>query len=312
MDIVKAIIPAAGLGTRCLPWTKAMPKEMLPLLLGNGNFKPALQVIVEEAIQSQINTISFIVNKEKSVLSNHFEPFAGNTSSFNHKELQTLIEIDRITRNTEFIYIRQPEPLGLGHAVWLARHIIGKEYFGIILPDDIIVNAQQPALSQLIRIARQERASVIGVQEVPLSCVSSYGIIDIRKQITPNLFQIGGIVEKPTQKDTPSQYGVVGRYFLSHKIFASLTELSSYSNGELHLTDAIAHMMRNQNEKVFAYKLQGMRYDLGTPIGWLKAVVGTALHDSEYGPELQRFLENINSSQPFLFEQAKTIEHQIA
>jgi len=306
MDIVKAIIPAAGLGTRFLPFTKAMPKEMLPL----GN-KPALQWIVEEAMQSDINTIAFIVNKEKCVLSNHFEQYTGSTSNLSHKELQTLVEIDRITRNTEFMYIRQPEPLGLGHAVWLARHIIGKEYFSIILPDDIIVNAQQSALNQLIRIARQERASVIAVQEVPLSCVSSYGIVDIRKQITPNLFQIGGIVEKPTQKDTPSQYAVIGRYVLSHKIFASLTEISSYSNGELQLTDAIAHMMRNQNEKVFAYKLQGIRYDLGTPIGWLKAVIGTALHDPEYGPELQRFLENSNYPQPFLFEQAKTIEHQL-
>lgn len=311
MDIVKAIIPAAGLGTRCWPWAKAMPKEMLPLLFGNGNFKPALQCIVEEAMQCDINTIAFIVNKEKCVLANHFEHYTGSTSNLTHKEQQTLIEIDRITRNTEFIYIRQPEPLGLGHAVWLARHLIGKEYFSIILPDDIIVNSQQSALNQLIRIARQERASVIAIQEVPLSCVSSYGIVDIRKQITPNLFQIGGIVEKPTQKDTPSQYAVIGRYILSHKIFNSLTEISSYSNGELQLTDAIAHMMRNQNEKVFAYKLQGMRYDLGTPIGWLKAIVGTALHDPEYGMELQRFLENSNTPQSFLFEQAKTIEHQI-
>lgn len=306
MDIVKVIVPAAGRGVRFLPFTKAMPKEMLPL-----SNKPALQWIVEEAIQSDISTISFIINKEKCALSNHFEPVSYPPHTLTHKESQSLVEIDRITRNTEFIYIRQPEPLGLGHAVWLARHIVGKEYIGIMLPDDIIVNAQQPALAQLIRIARQERASVVAVQEVPLSCVSSYGIIDIRKQITPNLFQIGGIVEKPSQKDTPSQYAVIGRYILSHKIFASLTELSSYSNGELQLTDAIAHMMRNQNEKVFAYKVQGMRYDLGTPIGWIKAVVGTALHDPEYGPELQRFLENMNSPHSFLFEHSKTIEHQL-
>lgn len=185
MDIKKAIIPAAGLGSRFLPLTKSVPKEMLPLLN-----KPAIQYIIEEGLQSEITQFSIVTSKEKQAITNHFDI---------HPELEMLLKernktelitsLDRIIRSAHFTYIRQPEPLGLGHAIWMARHTIGKEYFGILLPDDIIAG-KMAGLAQLIKVARQEKASVIAVQEVPIECVSSYGIIAIKKQITPNLYHV--------------------------------------------------------------------------------------------------------------------------
>lgn len=303
MDICKAIIPAAGLGTRFLPFTKAVPKEMLPLLN-----KPAIQYIIEEGLKSEIKNFTVITSKDKQALANHFDP-APELELFlkERNKLALLDELDAIIRAAHFTYVRQPEPLGLGHAVWMARHTIGKEYFGIFLPDDIIVSPT-PALAQLIRIARQEKASVIAVQEVPSECVSSYGVIGIKKQITPKLFQVSHLVEKPLAKDAPSNLAVIGRYILSHKIFNALEEVTHYAMGELQLTDAISHMIKN-NEKVFAYKVQGIRYDIGTPIGWLKATIGMALQDPAYAVHLKKFLTDLDSPQSFIFEPSKSIEH---
>lgn len=303
MDISKAIIPAAGLGTRFLPFTKAVPKEMLPLLN-----KPAIQLIIEEGLKSSIKNFLMITARDKQAIANHFDisPELDQMLKEKHKA-ELLSELNKIIREANFTYIRQPEPLGLGHAVWMARHSIGKEYFGVFLPDDIIV-AQTPALGQLIRIARQEKASVIAVQEVPAECVSSYGVIAVKKQITPKLFQVSHLVEKPQSKDAPSNLAVIGRYVLSHKIFNSLEEVTPYAVGELQLTDGISHMIKN-NEKVFAYKVEGIRYDIGTPIGWLKATIGMALQDPLYAPAIKRFLADIDSPNSFIFDRRKTIEH---
>jgi UTP--glucose-1-phosphate uridylyltransferase len=303
MDICKAIIPAAGLGTRFLPFTKAVPKEMLPLLN-----KPAIQYIIEEGLKSEIKNFTVITSKDKQALAHHFDPSPELELLLKERNKSTLLdELDAIIRTAHFTYVRQPEPLGLGHAVWMARHTIGKEYFGIFLPDDIIVSPT-PALAQLIRIARQEKASVIAVQEVPSECVSSYGVIGIKKQITPKLFQVSHLVEKPQAKDAPSNLAVIGRYVLSHKIFNALEEVTPYAIGELQLTDAISHMIKN-NEKVFAYKVQGIRYDIGTPIGWLKATMGMALQDPAYAVHLKKFLTDLDSPQSFMFEPSKSIEH---
>lgn len=177
-------------------------------------------------------------------------------------------------------------------------------------PDDIITG-KDPALAQLIRIARQEKSSVIAVQEVPLDYISSYGVIDIKKNITPNLFQVSNLVEKPAAKDAPSNLAIVGRYVLSHKIFPAIQEVSEYClEGEIGLTQAIATMIRN-GEKVFAYKLQGRRYDIGTPIGWLKGVIGTALDDPVYGPQIKKLLQEINTPDSFLYNGSKALEHTL-
>ncbi|MCF7900411.1 UTP--glucose-1-phosphate uridylyltransferase [Candidatus Babeliales bacterium] len=306
MDINKVIIPAAGLGTRFLPYSKSVPKEMLPLLN-----KPAIHYIVQEAFESGIKHLSLVTNRSKHSIEDYFD----TSPELSHilkdlGEKNLLNDIEKIIRSIDFTSVRQHEMMGLGHALWLARHSIGKEYCGVMLPDDIIFS-KQPALAQLIRIARQEKASIIAVQEVPADCLSSYGVVTIKKQITPHLLQISSIIEKPDQKDAPSNLAVIGRYVLSHKIFNALDQMTTYSVGEeLQLSDAINNMIQN-NEKVFAYKVQGIRYDIGTPIGWIKAVIGSALQDPQYGPHIQRFIDDLGTSESFLFNQSKNIQHTV-
>lgn len=306
MNVTKVVIPAAGLGTRFLPWTKSAPKELLPLLN-----KPAIQWVVEEAIMSEIKHFSFVTSRTKNAISEHFDSSPDLEIFLKEKnKLELISSIQKIIQSADFTYIRQPEPLGLGHAIWMARHTIGKEYFGIILPDDIIID-KTPGLAQLIRIARQEKASVVAVQEVPAECVSSYGVISIKKQITPSLFHVGDLIEKPHPKEAPSNLAVIGRYVLSHKIFQGLEEVSSYgANNELQLTDGISQMMKN-NEKVFAYKIQGTRYDIGNPIGWIKAIIGFALQDPLYAPHIRNFIADINSLDSFLYNKSKIISHSL-
>jgi UTP--glucose-1-phosphate uridylyltransferase len=306
MDIAKVVIPAAGLGSRFLPDTAAIPKEMLAVLN-----KPAIQYIVEEGLASSIQNYLMIVAKGKDSIADYFEPSGSLQLQLEERgKLSLIADIQKIARAAHFSYIRQVEPLGLGHAIWMARHSIGKEYFGIMLPDDIIMSPNNPGLGQLIRIARQEKASVIAVQEVPAECISSYGIVAVKKQITPNLFQVSHLVEKPDQKHAPSNLAIIGRYVLSHKVFNSLEEISSYATGELQLTDAITHMMKN-NEKVFAYKIQGTRYDVGTPVGLIKATIGLGLQDPAYGPHIKKFLNDLNGADSFKFNHTKNIEHTL-
>ncbi|MBN1549784.1 UTP--glucose-1-phosphate uridylyltransferase [Candidatus Babeliales bacterium] len=305
MEITKAIIPAAGLGTRFLPYTKAIPKEMLPLL-----DRPALQWIVEEGVASDIKNFLIITSKGKESLADHFDGSHELELILKERGKESFLSsLSSINRNAQFSYIRQQDPLGLGHAVSLARHAIGKEYFGVFLPDDIIIG-RQPGLAQLIRIARQEKGSVIAVQEVPADCVSSYGIVAVKKQITPHLYQASHLVEKPAKKDAPSNLAIIGRYVLSHKVFNSLDEITPYAVGEIQLTDAISHMMKN-NEKVFAYKVQGTRYDIGNPLGWLKATIGISLQDEFYGPHIKKYLKDLDTINSFIYDPTKHIEHTL-
>ena len=291
MNISKVIIPAAGLGTRFLPFTKAVPKEMLPIM-----DKPAIQFIVEEGLNSAISNFLFITNNSKNAIADHFENnLVLKNLLKDKKKLNALASLDKICDLAHFTYIRQAEPLGLGHAILQAKHVLSKEYFAVALPDDIIFS-NKAALAQLITIAKQEKASVIAVQEVPHEQISSYGIIAIKKQITPNLFQISNLVEKPQAKDAPSNLAIIGRYILSPKVMDSLEELLPNTEGELQLTDAIAHMLRN-GEKVFALKIQGTRHDVGNPIGWLKAVIDYGLQNPEYEKNIRAYLAEINLKQ---------------
>lgn len=305
MDVLKAIIPAAGLATRFLPCTKAVPKEMLPLLN-----KPAIQYIVEEGLASEVSQFLVVTSRDKQAIENHFDTNLALKDLLKELDKESLLAgVEKIIRSAHFSYIRQPEPLGLGHAIMMARHSIGKEYFGVMLPDDIIVGSQ-PGLDQLIKVARQEKASVIAIQEVPDDCVSSYGVIAIKKQVTPNLFQVSNLVEKPLQKDAPSNLAVVGRYVLSYKLFKALDDIGTYAVGELQLTDAISQMMKN-NEKVFAYKIQGTRYDVGTPLGWVKCIIGLALQHPQYGPHVKQFLAGLDSTDSFIYNKNKNITHTL-
>jgi UTP--glucose-1-phosphate uridylyltransferase len=306
MDISKVVIPAAGLGTRFLPYSSVIPKEMLPLLN-----KPAIQLIIEEGLASALNNYILITSQGKNQIPDYFDLSNGLEALLEEKgKGELLTDLKKIVRNAHFTYIRQSEPLGLGHAILMARHSIGKEYFGVSLPDDIIATEGTPALAQLIRIARQEKGSVIAVQEVPADCISSYGVIGVKKQITSNLFQVSHLVEKPDQKDAPSNLAVIGRYVLSHKIFNSLDEISTYAVNELQLTDGIGHMLKH-NEKVFAYKVQGMRYDVGSPLGWIKAVIGLSLQDPYYAPHVKKYLKDLDGVNSFIYNSTKNIEHTL-
>lgn len=305
MEVIKAVIPAAGLGTRFLPFTKAVPKEMLPLLN-----KPAIQYIIEEGMASELNDFIVVTSRDKQAIVDHFDPNLELELQLEERgKTDLLASLKRITRIANFTYVRQAEPRGLGHAIWTARRCIGKEYFGIFLPDDIIIS-KTAAMSQLIKVARQEKASIIAIAEVPVEQVSSYGVIGIKKQITPNLYQVSHLVEKPDQKDAPSNLAIIGRYVLSHKIFPALEEIQADKNEELQLTDAISQMIHN-NEKVFAVKVQGIRYDIGNPIGWIKANIGCALQDPQIAPHINKFLQDKDLLDIFMYSPSKIFENQL-
>lgn len=301
MNLMKVVIPTAGLDTSFLPITKVLPRGMLPILE-----KPALQYVVEEALHSGVSNVLMVTGRGKQIVTDFFEKCFILQSLVPSERKQLLAGVDKILEGIEFSYFSQQEALGSGHAVWLARHAIHKEYFGVMMPDDIVVS-KVPALEQLIKIARQEKASVIAVQEVPASCVSKYGIIKIRKQITPNLFQLAGLVEKPRPKDAPSNIAVVGRYVLSSKIFTALDDLVKFE-GEFGLTNAIDQMIR-AGERVFAYKVQGLRFDVGSPLGLIKATIGMALQDTRYSGQIKQFLKEIDTPDSYLYQSSKNIEH---
>lgn len=303
MDLMKVVIPAAGFDDVFLPIAKVLPKGMLPILE-----KPALQYIVEEALGAGVTNALLVTGKGKQVITDFFDKCMTMQQLLSPERKQLLAGVDKILEAIEFSYFRQQDPLGSGHAVWLARNAIFKEYFGVMMPDDIIVS-KMPALEQLLKVARQEKACVIAVQEVPSSCVSKYGIIKIRKQITPNLFQLSGLVEKPKPKEAPSNIAVVGRYILSPKIFVALDDLVKFE-GEFGLTAAIDQMIRC-GERVFAYKVQGMRFDVGTPVGLLKATIGMALQDPRYSLQIKQFLSELDTLDSYLYHQNKTIEHAL-
>ena len=286
--ITKAIIPAGGLGTRFLPATKTTPKEMLPVLE-----KPAIQYIVEEGVRSGVKTFIVITGKNKSSIEDHFDPYPElEQHLLAHKKEELLDGLNRVINASNFIYLRQREPLGLGHAVWSAKHIIGKEHIAVFLPDDIIVGPQ-PCMAQLMQIALQEKCNVVAVQEVPIDTVSSYGVIGVRKQFSPNLFQVKELVEKPSPADAPSNLAIVGRYVLSPNIFNALDEMNIGVGGEIQLTDAIQNLLLS-GEKVFAYKIQGNRYDVGTPLGLLKANIDLALRNPKYSEAMLDYLATLD------------------
>lgn len=287
MSITKAIIPAGGLGTQFLPTTAAVPKELLPVL-----DKPIIHYAAEEAIKSGIKSLVIVTGGYKSAIEHYFS-LHQNLRSLLHTESITdkLDELKRIVESVDFIYTHQREPLGLGHAVWTARHTVGKENIAVVLPDDLILG-QVPALNQLIKISIQEKCNVVAVQEVSMDDVSRYGIVAVRKQFSPNLFQVREVVEKPSPGEAPSNLAIIGRYVLSPTIFKSLEEITAGSSGEVLLTDAIQNMVLS-GEKVFAYKIQGTHYDISSPFGLLRASISCALKNQEYAAEILAYLKTL-------------------
>ncbi|GAB7387925.1 UTP--glucose-1-phosphate uridylyltransferase GalU [Bacillaceae bacterium] len=280
--IKKAIIPAAGLGTRFLPATKAQPKEMLPIV-----DKPTIQYIIEEAVASGIEDIIIVTGRNKRAIEDHFDKSVELEMTLREKgKLRMLEVVEKISQLADIHYIRQKEPRGLGHAIYCARKFIGNEPFAVLLGDDIVQN-ETPCLRQLIDVYERFGQTVVGVQEVPWEETRKYGIID-GEEVEERLYRARRLVEKP-EKDPPSRIAVMGRYILEPDVFARIAGLSPGTGGEIQLTDALDALAREG--RVLAYAFDGQRYDVGDKLGYLKATVEIALQREDIRSELIEYLE---------------------
>ncbi|MBD2848566.1 UTP--glucose-1-phosphate uridylyltransferase GalU [Paenibacillus sp. IB182496] len=282
--VKKAIIPAAGLGTRFLPATKAMPKEMLPIV-----DKPTIQYIVEEAIASGIEDIIIVTGKGKRAIEDHFDNAFELEQSLHEKGKLELLREVRKSSGVDIHYIRQKEPRGLGHAVWCARSFIGNEPFAVLLGDDI-VQAEQPCTRQLIAQYERTGASVVGVQAVATEQTNRYGIVDPQKS-DGRLYSVRRFVEKPAPGKAPSNLAIMGRYVLTPDIFAHLERQQPGRGGEIQLTDAIQQL--NETTGVYAYDFQGVRYDVGEKLGFILTSVEFALCHADLRAPLLHALEEL-------------------
>ncbi|CAM3176863.1 UTP--glucose-1-phosphate uridylyltransferase GalU [Filibacter tadaridae] len=285
MKVTKAIIPAAGFGTRFLPATKAQPKEMLPII-----DKPTIQYIVEEAVASGIEDIIIVTGKGKRSIEDHFDFAPELEANLLKKGKIDLLNKVRYSSNLANIhYVRQKEPLGLGHAIWCARSFIGNEPFAVLLGDDI-VRSEIPCLGQLINVYEKTGSSVVGVQQVPWEDTQRYGIIDPGLQ-QDTRYEVRNLIEKPSPEITPSNLAIVGRYILTPEVFNFLSEQEIGAGGEIQLTDAIQKL--NQTQKVYAYDFDGKRYDVGEKAGFVKATLDFALLDEDIRFELINYMKDV-------------------
>lgn len=283
--VKKAIIPAAGLGTRFLPATKAMPKEMLPIV-----DKPTIQYIVEEAIASGIEDIIIVTGKGKRAIEDHFDYAHELENNLLEKGKIDLLEKVQYSSNLADIhYIRQKEPKGLGHAVWCAKSFIGDEPFAVLLGDDI-VQGDTPCLKQLIDQYEDTHASVIGVQTVADNETDRYGIVD-PGEAEGRRYQVNNFVEKPKLGTAPSNLAIMGRYVFTPEIFRFLEKQETGAGGEIQLTDAIQQL--NEIQRVFAYDFEGKRYDVGEKLGFVKTTVEFALQNDEIKEEVLRYIKEL-------------------
>jgi len=285
MKVRKAIIPAAGLGTRFLPATKAMPKEMLPIV-----DKPTIQYIVEEEIDSGIEDIMIVTGKGKRAIEDHFDhSFELEQNLFEKGKFDLLNEVQKSSQLVDIHYIRQKEPKGLGHAIWCARKFVGNEPFAVLLGDDI-VQAEKPCLKQMIEQYERYNASILGVQSVPKNEVSRYGIVD-GNMIGDRFYSVDSLIEKPSEEEATSNLAIMGRYILNPRIFDILSNQKPGAGGEIQLTDAIAEL--NHYEAVFAYDFQGTRYDVGEKMGFIQTTIEFALKREDLRKDLLDYLTSI-------------------
>ncbi|AYA78249.1 UTP--glucose-1-phosphate uridylyltransferase [Bacillus sp. Y1] len=287
MKVRKAIIPAAGLGTRFLPATKAQPKEMLPIV-----DKPTIQYIVEEAVAAGIKEIVIIIGRGKRSIEDHFDKSYELEDTLTRKnQVELLEEIRKLSSLVSIYYVRQKEPLGLGHAILCAKSFIGNEPFAVMLGDDI-VESEVPCLKQLMNAFEYCNSSVVAVQTVSDDEVSKYGIVKPKGAIgIPNLFSLESLVEKPRKEDAPSNYAIIGRYVFRPEIFEKLESLPIVPNVELQLTDAINEL--NKEQAVFAYSFEGTRYDIGDKLGFVKATLDFALRREDMREVVLEYIKDI-------------------
>lgn len=284
-QITKAVIPAAGLGTRFLPATKASPKEMLPLV-----DKPLIQYVVEEAVGAGIREIIIITGRGKRAIEDHFDiSFELEETLRQNGKLELMESLRKISDMADFCYIRQRQALGLGHAILSAKNLIGDEPFAVLLGDDIIDHPTS-ALQQMIDLYQKNQAPLIGIQKVPKSEVRQYGVIDAEAAVD-GLYKINDLVEKPSPKEAPSNLAVIGRYILTPEIFELLEKTKPGKNNEIQLTDALKELARLRN--MYGYVIQGKRFDAGDKLGFLKATVEMGLKNPELGKEFRKYLKDL-------------------
>ena len=287
--IRKAVFPAAGLGTRFLPATKAQPKEMLPLV-----DKPIIQYGVEEAVASGVDNIILVTGRGKNAIEDHFDVSVElETFLEARNKTELLAEIRKISNLINFSYVRQGEPLGLGHAVLVTRALVGDEPFAVILGDDVI-DANPPALRQMIDVFQDVQGPVLAIERVPREDVSAYGIIDA-EEVKPGVYRIRDLVEKPTRDEAPSDLAIIGRYILTPDIFPALQATVTDRTGEIQLTNGIRELLKSR--PIFGCRIDGVRHDTGNKLGFLKAVVYFALRRPDLGDQFRKYLRGIDLEQ---------------
>jgi len=284
--IRKAVFPAAGMGTRFLPATKAIPKEMLCLV-----DKPLIQYGVEEAVAAGCTEIIIVTGRGKSTMEDHFDRSPELEASLEAKNKTALLEVARsVSKIAKIVYTRQPEPLGLGHAVLMAKEIVGDEPFAVLLPDDI-VDATIPCMKQMVEAFNETQSSILGSEVVEGPAISSYGCLDCTPDPkNPRLLAVKNMVEKPKFEEAPSPNAIIGRYILTPRIFEMLETITPGAGGELQLTDGIKALL--QHEKVYGFSYEGRRHDAGDKLGFLKATVEFALKHEKLGPDFRAWLKS--------------------
>lgn len=287
MKIKKAIFPVAGLGSRFLPATKAIPKEMLPVV-----DKPLIQYAVEEAVQAGVEQMIFVTGRTKNAIMDHFDKAYELETELEQRNKIALLEIVRgiVPEHVSCIYIRQSEALGLGHAVLCAEPAVDNETVAVILADDLIDGGRKASLTQMVELYEQHHCSVLGVETVPHKETGKYGVVSFEEQ--NGLTNVTGIVEKPKPADAPSNLAVVGRYILTPEIFNILRTTGKGAGGEIQLTDAIAKLLGK--EQVLAHAFTGKRYDCGSKLGYLQATVEYAFKHEELSQDFKNYLSGIN------------------
>jgi len=289
--IRKAVFPAAGLGTRFLPATKAQPKEMLPLV-----DKPLIQYGVEEAVASGIKNIIIITGRGKNAIEDHFDVSYELEKFLEHrKDMEKLKIVKSISDLVSFAYIRQREALGLGHAVYTAKDLLNNKPFAVILGDDII-DSEIPCLKQLIHIFEKKQSTIIAVQKVPKEEINKYGIIGAT-EVDKRIYKVTSLIEKPSIKEAPSNLAIIGRYILTPAIFNAILKTKPDAQGEIQLTNAITILLKE--EPVYAYEFVGKRYDAGNKLGFLIATVELALKRKDLGEDFRNYLQNLDLESPF-------------
>ena len=285
MKVRKAVIPAAGLGTRFLPMSKAVPKELMPLV-----DRAAIQYVIEEAAEAGIEQVIIVTARGKEAIADYFDRHLELEGSLAAKGDSPRLSLVRsLSEIVELTYVRQPEQLGLGHAVLCASRSVGDEPFAVLLPDDIIAG-ERGALSQLLAVYEEYGGSVIAVEEVLGPAIQNYGVV-VPEPVADGVYRIRGTVEKPAPEDAPSNLGIVGRYVLTPEVFDCLTKVRPGAIGEIQLTDGIGMLLESQ--PAFALRFQGVRYDVGNPLGLLKASVALALQREDMGPQFAEFLREL-------------------